>query len=232
MKTELRDLPFFRAGLHDGLRKSGINPMFTSQVCLVFCLPGFRAWLQVDYCCLAFRSAGPSRILDCCSLRLIPLLAAPNQLFQSKSTMSSTGTFRGTPKGRPQSVFSEAPSSASNIPRPKLESQQSEASTSQSAIRAKQSKRDEVRTAVERCKIIAVGTSVDTAFVGSPNQARKRSQQEACWRQPLSPKSQDPSRHCPCSPPEPGSSNQTQHDRHRSQSVDGRKARGLRLGDR
>ena len=59
--------------------------------------------------------------------------------------MSSTGTFRGTPKGRPQSVYSESPSVAnSNIPRPKLESVQSEASTSHSAVRAKQSKRDEV----------------------------------------------------------------------------------------
>ena len=59
--------------------------------------------------------------------------------------MSSTGTFRGTPKGRPQSVYSESPSVAnSNIPRPKLETVQSEASTSHSAVRAKQSKRDEV----------------------------------------------------------------------------------------
>ena len=61
------------------------------------------------------------------------------------TTMSSTGTFRGTPKGRPQSVYSESPSVAnSNIPRPKLETVQSEASTSHSAVRAKQSKRDEV----------------------------------------------------------------------------------------
>ena len=58
--------------------------------------------------------------------------------------MSSTGTFRGTPKGRPQSVYSESPSVASGIPRPKLETVQSEASTSHSAVRAKQSKRDEV----------------------------------------------------------------------------------------
>jgi len=60
--------------------------------------------------------------------------------------MSSTGTFRGTPKARPQSVYSESPSVAnSNIPRPKLETVQSEASTtSHSAVRAKQSKRDEV----------------------------------------------------------------------------------------
>lgn len=61
------------------------------------------------------------------------------------SAMSTTGTFRGTPKGRPQSVYSESPSVASNIPRPKLESTQSEASHSQSAIRSKQAKRDEVR---------------------------------------------------------------------------------------
>ena len=61
------------------------------------------------------------------------------------ATMSSTGTFRGTPKNRPQSVYSESPSVAnSNIPRPKLETVQSEASTSHSAVRAKQSKRDEV----------------------------------------------------------------------------------------
>ncbi|KAL1587151.1 hypothetical protein WHR41_04443 [Cladosporium halotolerans] len=65
--------------------------------------------------------------------------------------MSSTGTFRGTPKGRPQSVYSESPSLASNIPRPKLESAQSEANTSHSAVRAKQSKRDEaLRTKLEK----------------------------------------------------------------------------------
>jgi len=68
--------------------------------------------------------------------------------------MSSTGTFRGTPKGgRPQSVYSESPSVAtSNIPRPKLESIQSEASTaSHSTARGKQSKRDEaLRTKLEK----------------------------------------------------------------------------------
>ncbi len=56
--------------------------------------------------------------------------------------MSAAGTFRGTPKGKPQTAgFSDSPS---NIPRPKLESAPSEASTSFSASRAKQSKRDEV----------------------------------------------------------------------------------------
>ncbi|KAJ8605068.1 hypothetical protein MRB53_041541 [Persea americana] len=58
--------------------------------------------------------------------------------------MSTTGTQRGTPKtARPQSVFSEAGSSS--IPRPKLESSTvSDATSSYSASRAKQSRRDEV----------------------------------------------------------------------------------------
>ena len=78
------------------------------------------------------------------------ITAFPGLIYQGPAlpptcTMSSTGTFRGTPKGRPQSVYSESPSVAnSNIPRPKLETVQSEASTSHSAVRAKQSKRDEV----------------------------------------------------------------------------------------
>ena len=56
--------------------------------------------------------------------------------------MSAAGTYRGTPKGRAQSGL-DSPSNIP-IPRPKLETSQSEASTSFSASRAKQSKRDEV----------------------------------------------------------------------------------------
>lgn len=59
-------------------------------------------------------------------------------------TMSSTGTFRGTPKSsrpQPTQAFSDSPS---NIPRPKLESSLSDAGSAYSASRAKQSKRDEV----------------------------------------------------------------------------------------
>ena len=55
--------------------------------------------------------------------------------------MSAAGTYRGTPKGKPQTGFSDSPS---NIPRPKLEGTQSEAGSSFSASRAKQTKRDEV----------------------------------------------------------------------------------------
>lgn len=66
--------------------------------------------------------------------------------------MSTTGTQRGTPKSnhRPNaaSVFSD---SQSGIPRPKLESTVSDAHTSLSASRAKQSKRDEaLRTRLEK----------------------------------------------------------------------------------
>ncbi|OQO08031.1 hypothetical protein B0A48_06824 [Cryoendolithus antarcticus] len=66
--------------------------------------------------------------------------------------MSSTGTFRGTPKSRPapQQAFSDSPSNIP-VPRPKLESTVSEASTSYSASRAKQSKRDEaIRVKLEK----------------------------------------------------------------------------------
>jgi hypothetical protein len=58
--------------------------------------------------------------------------------------MSSTGTFRGTPKNRGQAQYTNSPSA---IPRPALEhvASQSDAGTSTlSASRAKMSKRDEV----------------------------------------------------------------------------------------
>jgi hypothetical protein len=92
--------------------------------------------------------------------------------------MSSTGTFRGTPKsGRPQSVYSESPSVAatSNIPRPKLESiHQSEASTaSHSTARGKQSKRDEVCLSMDIYPTM-LHPAIDTAFsrLSVPNSKR------------------------------------------------------------
>nr|POE64846.1 meiotically up-regulated gene 70 protein [Quercus suber] len=64
--------------------------------------------------------------------------------------MSTTGTFRGTPK-RAQSAFSDSPS---NIPQPRpkaSESNNSESAASLSASRAKQSKRDEaIRSKIEK----------------------------------------------------------------------------------
>ncbi|KAK5146571.1 hypothetical protein LTR32_001865 [Rachicladosporium monterosium] len=65
--------------------------------------------------------------------------------------MSSTGTFKGTPKsGRAQPAFSDSPSNIP-VPRPKLESAPSEAGSSYSASRAKQSKRDEaIRAKLEK----------------------------------------------------------------------------------
>ena len=62
------------------------------------------------------------------------------------ASMSATGTFRGTPKAAPaQNPFQDSPSA---IPRPKLEPTQSssDAMSGLSASRAKQSKRDEVRS--------------------------------------------------------------------------------------
>ena len=60
--------------------------------------------------------------------------------------MSTASGARGTPKGgRGQPTFLEG-GTLSGIPRPKLESTPSEATTSFSASRAKQSKRDEVGT--------------------------------------------------------------------------------------
>lgn len=59
--------------------------------------------------------------------------------------MSAAGTYRGTPKNRAPNPFQDSPSA---IPRPKFEStpsHASEAMSSISATRAKQSKRDEVR---------------------------------------------------------------------------------------
>ncbi|KAK4960379.1 hypothetical protein LTR10_003274 [Elasticomyces elasticus] len=68
--------------------------------------------------------------------------------------MSSTGTFRGTPKsGRAQPAFSDNMNSPSNIPvpRPKLETAPSDAGSAYSASRAKQSKRDEaIRNKLEK----------------------------------------------------------------------------------
>ncbi|KAK5125272.1 hypothetical protein LTR85_000948 [Meristemomyces frigidus] len=65
--------------------------------------------------------------------------------------MSTTGTFRGTPKAqRAQTTFSDSPSNIP-IPRPKLESTVSDAGSSYSASRAKQSKRDEaIRNKIEK----------------------------------------------------------------------------------
>ncbi|KAJ4300707.1 hypothetical protein N0V90_002795 [Kalmusia sp. IMI 367209] len=67
--------------------------------------------------------------------------------------MSSTGTFRGTPKNRPTSQHQAQFNSPSGIPRPALEHHisQSDAGTSTlSASRAKQSKRDEaIRRKIE-----------------------------------------------------------------------------------
>lgn len=54
--------------------------------------------------------------------------------------MSAAGSIRTPKNQRPPGPYSEA----SNIPRPKLESTVSDATTSLSASRAKQSKRDEV----------------------------------------------------------------------------------------
>ena len=70
---------------------------------------------------------------------------------------AASGTYRGTPKGRSQLPFADSPSA---IPRPKLEtiastSAQSEMSgtSTMSASRQKQSKRDEVRynTRLDSC---------------------------------------------------------------------------------
>ncbi|GAB7363349.1 hypothetical protein MBLNU230_g3630t1 [Neophaeotheca triangularis] len=65
--------------------------------------------------------------------------------------MSASGTYRGTPKGRPQNPFNESRDSPSNIPRPKLESMQSDAGSTHSSSRMKQSKRDEaIRIKIEK----------------------------------------------------------------------------------
>ena len=61
--------------------------------------------------------------------------------YNSAAEMSASGTYRNTPKGRPQGSFTDSPS---GIPKPKLESHPSETTSSLSASRAKQSKRDEV----------------------------------------------------------------------------------------
>jgi hypothetical protein len=65
--------------------------------------------------------------------------------------MSAAGTYRGTPKGRAGNSYNAAADSPSNIPvpRPKLESAPSEAGSSYSASRSKQSKRDEVHLSLE-----------------------------------------------------------------------------------
>ncbi|KAK5130818.1 hypothetical protein LTR08_001652 [Meristemomyces frigidus] len=65
--------------------------------------------------------------------------------------MSTTGTYRGTPKtGRPQPAFSDSPSNIP-LPRPKLESTVSDAGSSFTSSRAKQSKRDEaIRNKLEK----------------------------------------------------------------------------------
>jgi hypothetical protein len=68
---------------------------------------------------------------------------------QSSTAMSTTGTYRGTPKNRNQVQYANSPSA---IPRPALDQHvshtsnaaQSDVGTSLSASRAKMSKRDEV----------------------------------------------------------------------------------------
>jgi hypothetical protein len=66
--------------------------------------------------------------------------------------MSHTGTMRGTPKNRNQPARAQFVDSPSGIPRPALETHAShvhtnDASSTLSASRAKQSKRDEVSAA-------------------------------------------------------------------------------------
>lgn len=84
--------------------------------------------------------------------------------------MSHTGTMRGTPKNRPKSLHQEQfASSPSGIPRPALEHHisQSDAGTSTlSASRAKQTKRDEVRAADTSWK----GVVRILTLVGNPSQ--------------------------------------------------------------
>lgn len=81
------------------------------------------------------------------SLMLVATILSTNNidpLLEIAASMSATGTYRGTPKGRAQSHLSTESPSNIPIPRPKLENMPSEAGSSYSASRSKQSKRDEV----------------------------------------------------------------------------------------
>jgi len=94
--------------------------------------------------------------------------------------MSHTGTMRGTPKNRPKTLHQDTLNSAtlnsansatspSSIPRPALEhhiSQSDAATSTLSASRAKQTKRDEVRVADTSCE--GVGRILTVA--GNPPQ--------------------------------------------------------------
>lgn len=82
--------------------------------------------------------------LSCSLIALNNQSSGRKRQSSTSAIMSTTGTFRGTPKtGRGQPAFSDSPSNIP-IPRPKLESTVSDAGSSFSSSRAKQSKRDEV----------------------------------------------------------------------------------------
>jgi hypothetical protein len=140
---------------------------------------------------------------------------------------------RGTPKNRPKShqqiQFAESPT-PSSIPRPALEHHisQSDAGTSTlSASRAKQTKRDEVR-AVDTW--IGVGRLL--TMVGDPPQDRRRPEQEEEPRRSRPHVEESTSGYCSRPQAEPGSANQAQHNRRRSRPADGSQEGGLRPGHR
>lgn len=116
--------------------------------------------------------------------------------------MSSAGTFRGTPKAqRGQTTFSDSPSNIP-IPRPKLESTVSDAGSTYSASRAKQSKRDEVRF-ILRASVQGRGRMTNS-LQGHPEQDRERPHQEARRRRrPIPPDAQGTTGYRPSSQAEP-----------------------------
>ena len=127
--------------------------------------------------------------------------------------MASSGTMRGTPKGRGTvPAFTNSPA-ASNIPRPALESHPSGSASeaggsTMSASRQKQSKRDEV--CLTQLLSLAVCTT-DNIFTGYSEEDRNGSQQEEAYHWPSTTNTKSTPRDCPRSSPQSSPPDQTKY---------------------
>ena len=129
------------------------------------------------------------------------------------AAMASSGTMRGTPKGRGTvPAFTNSPA-ASNIPRPALESHPSGSASeaggsTMSASRQKQSKRDEV--CLTQLLSLALCTT-DDIFTGYSEENRDGSQQEEAYHWPSTTNTKSTSRNCPRPSPQSSPPDQTKY---------------------
>ena len=145
---------------------------------------------------------------------------------------TASGTYRGGPsRGAGRATIPAFDGSPSAIPRPKLVEQtaahQSESGTSTlSASRQKQSKKDEVGTAMGESSLIVL-----IPFAGDSKEDGGRSQQEEACRVSCSAHTKSSAGYGTCSQAEPSSPDQTEYDSGRSCSTHGSQARRLRSRD-